>query len=143
MWTAWRRQSSRAPAIPSCAGSLARRARQAAVSLFDPRVFAQAFVDLYQHVQPADGGLAMSFEALASPAIEQTHTTRAPWGFPEVFVISQTALPALLYLPGTQPFRLPIRISAFAISLAALAWWLIESTTQHVRPRGRRAGWPR
>ena len=48
-------------------------------------------------------------------------TARIPWGFAEVFVISQTALPALLYLPGSQPFRLPIRISAFAISLAAFA----------------------
>ena len=45
-----------------------------------------------------------------------------PWGFAEVFIISQTALPALLYLPGTQAFRLPIRFSAFAISLAAFAW---------------------
>ena len=75
----------------------------------------------------------MSFEAFASPAIEQTHTTRAPWGFPELFVISQTALPALLYLPGTQPFRLPIRISAFAISLVALAWWLVTSR-HNIRP---------
>src|SRR6476646_2583003 len=72
----------------------------------------------------------MSFEAIASPAIEQTHTTRAPWGFPEVFVISQTALPALLYLPGTQPFRLPIRVSAFAISLAAFGWWFIENKSR-------------
>ena len=54
-------------------------------------------------------------------------TARIPWGFAELFVISQTALPALLYLPGSQPFRLPIRISAFAISLSAFAWWQIES----------------
>jgi hypothetical protein len=67
------------------------------------------------------------FEAVAAPALGETRTARAPWGFPELFVISQTALPALLYLPGTQPFRLPIRISAFAISLAAFGWWLIES----------------
>ena len=39
-----------------------------------------------------------------------------PWGFAEVFIVSQTALPALLYLPGSQAFRLPIRFSAFAIS---------------------------
>jgi hypothetical protein len=43
-------------------------------------------------------------------------------GFLEWFVISQTALPALLYLPGTQPFRVPIRIAPFAISLLALVW---------------------
>src|SRR5450830_1375440 len=56
-----------------------------------------------------------------------------PWGFAEVFIISQTALPALLYLPGSQAFRLPIRFSAFAISLAAFAWYQIESTTQASR----------
>lgn len=50
----------------------------------------------------------------------------APWGFPEIFVISQTALPALLYLPGTQAFRLPLRFSAFGISLAAFVWWQLQ-----------------
>ena len=62
-----------------------------------------------------------------------------PWGFAEVFVISQTALPALLYLPGSQAFRLPIRFSAFAISLAAFGWYQIESTTQ--APRSQMQGW--
>ncbi len=56
----------------------------------------------------------------------------ARWGFPELFVISQTALPALLYLPGTQAFRLPLRFSAFGISLAAFAWWQLQSQE---RPR--------
>lgn len=44
------------------------------------------------------------------------------WGFAEVFIISQTALPAMLYLPGAQSFRLPLRIAAFGISLSALVW---------------------
>src|SRR5215212_7579569 len=57
----------------------------------------------------------------------------AKWGFAEIFIISQTALPALLYLPGTQAFRLPIRFSAFAISLAAFGWYQIESTSQAPR----------
>jgi hypothetical protein len=48
------------------------------------------------------------------------------WGFAELFAISQTALPAILILPGTQPVRLPIRISAFAISLAAFGWYLLS-----------------
>ena len=55
---------------------------------------------------------------------------RIPWGFAEFFIISQTALPALLFLPGTQVIRLPIRTAAFAISLAAFVWWNIESTVQ-------------
>ena len=51
---------------------------------------------------------------------------KLPWGFAEWFAISQTALPAILILPGTQAFRLPIRISAFGISLAAFAWYVFS-----------------
>jgi hypothetical protein len=50
------------------------------------------------------------------------------WGFLEWFVIAQTALPALLYLPGTQAFRVPIRIAPFAISFVALAWLSTQKT---------------
>jgi hypothetical protein len=47
-----------------------------------------------------------------------------PSGFAEWFVLSQTVLPALVFLPGSQAFRLPIRIGAYAISLYAFAlWW--------------------
>jgi len=60
----------------------------------------------------------------------ETGSAAIPWGFPEFFIISQTALPALLFLPGTRAFRLPIRTAAFAISLAAFVWWLTESTVQ-------------
>ena len=70
-------------------------------------------------------------QAQAVPA-----TGRIKWGFPEIFVISQTALPAMLYLPGSQGFRLALRFSAFAISLAAFVWWQIESD---VRPPAHRA----
>jgi hypothetical protein len=76
---------------------------------------------------------------VATFAAEAAVPARIPWGFAEVFIISQTALPALLYLPGSQPFRLPIRFSAFAISLAAFAWYQIESTTQ--APRSKMQGW--
>lgn len=73
------------------------------------------------------------------PAAATAAGARIPWGFAEVFVISQTALPALLYLPGTQPLRLPIRVSAFAISLAALGWWL-ANPLRHRQPH-RAYGW--
>lgn len=59
---------------------------------------------------------------------------RIPWGFPEVFVISQTALPALLYLPGTQGMRLSLRFSAFAISLAAFGWWQLQADDRRRHP---------
>src|SRR5258708_37760216 len=62
-----------------------------------------------------------------------------PGGSAEIFIISQTALPALLYLPGSQAVRLPIRFSAFAISLAAFAWDQVESTTQ--APRSKMPPW--
>jgi hypothetical protein len=60
--------------------------------------------------------------SMAMPA-----TGRAPWGFAEWFAISQTALPAILIMPGTQAFRLPIRISAFGISLAAFVWYVFNA----------------
>ncbi len=47
------------------------------------------------------------------------------WGFPEFFVVSQTLIPALLYFPGTQPFRLYIRTASFVISFATLLWWAV------------------
>jgi len=48
-----------------------------------------------------------------------------PRGFIEWFVIAQTAIPALLYLPGTQAIRLPVRVGAYAIALVGFAiWWL-------------------
>ena len=62
----------------------------------------------------------------------RTRESKIPWGFAEFFVISQTALPALLYLQGSQNFRLSIRVAAFAISLAAFAWW--QTQPQRVRP---------
>jgi len=55
---------------------------------------------------------------------------KEPWGFAELFAIAQTALPAILILPGTQPMRLPIRASAFLISLAAFAWYLLSPTAK-------------
>jgi hypothetical protein len=69
---------------------------------------------------------ATSVGGLRAAAASVTNRTAAPWGFAEWFIISQTALPALLYLPGTQAMRLPLRFAAFAISLAALAWWQLQ-----------------
>src|SRR4051794_28687869 len=44
-------------------------------------------------------------------------------GFLEFFVIAQIMLPALLYLPGTQPLRVPIRVAPFALSLIGFIVW--------------------
>ena len=60
--------------------------------------------------------------------------TPSPWGFPEWFIIGQMLLPALLYLPGSNAFRLPIRIAPFAISLLGFLYLPVKSanpTTAH------------
>ena len=47
-----------------------------------------------------------------------------PHGFIEWFVVSQTAIPAMLYLPGSQAFRLPLRVGAYGVTLLGfLLWW--------------------
>src|ERR1700752_3108746 len=63
------------------------------------------------------------YEKLESSSVRSAESSLR-WTFLELFVISQTALPALLYLPGTQPLRLPIRMASYAISLSALLWWV-------------------
>jgi len=80
--------------------------------------------------------LAASRVAVATGATAEA--ARIPWGFAEVFVISQTVLPALLYLPGSQAFRLPIRFSAFGISLVAFAWYQLAAPSL---PRTRMQPW--
>lgn len=77
----------------------------------------------------------MTSVAAVSPRVASAAAAqaRAHWGFPEFFVVSQTAIPALLYLPGTQPFRLYIRVASFAISLATLIWWA-SSAGRTLRP---------
>jgi hypothetical protein len=47
-----------------------------------------------------------------------------PNGLAEWFVVAQTLIPALLYVPGAQAFRLPIRVASYAIALVGFAaWW--------------------
>ena len=48
---------------------------------------------------------------------------RVPWGWLEWLVISQTLLPALLFLPGVAGIRTPIRAAAYLA--APLAWLVI------------------
>ena len=47
------------------------------------------------------------------------------WGLAEIFAISQTALPAILFFPGTQFLRPLVRMGTYGISLAFL--WLVFS----------------
>jgi hypothetical protein len=58
-------------------------------------------------------------------AVSSPVQTSTPWGLAEFFIISQTAIPALLYLPGTQPIRFYVRVASFAISIGLLVWWAL------------------
>ena len=49
--------------------------------------------------------------------------SRLRWNFAEWFILSQTFLPALLYLPGAQPIRVIIRVASYGISLLALLYY--------------------
>lgn len=47
-----------------------------------------------------------------------------PNGFAEWFALGLTFLPAILYLPNSQAYRLPARVGAYGISAFAFAlWW--------------------
>jgi hypothetical protein len=64
---------------------------------------------------------------VSSISITPAHSGQVPkrrkrWNFAEWFAVSQTLLPALLYLPGSQPFRVPIRMSCYGITLVALVY---------------------
>lgn len=73
----------------------------------------------------------------ASAPGRATTSTATPWGFAEFFVIAQSALPAILIMPGTQAIRLPIRMSAFLIPLAAFAWWNLNSEARTTPARAQ------
>lgn len=72
----------------------------------------------------------MTTHAVAAPTLRLMPAAAAvpPWGLAELFIVSQTAIPALLYLPGTQGIRLYVRVASFAISLAFFAWWAFGET---------------
>jgi hypothetical protein len=57
------------------------------------------------------------------------------WGWLEWFMVAQTALPALMFIPGLSVVRAPSRIAAFSIAL--VAWGAIVA--RGTRPRPGRA----
>jgi hypothetical protein len=63
---------------------------------------------------------------LPSPPVMRPHSRGAGWlpsGLAEWFAVSQTLLPALMFMPGSQAIRLPLRVGAYGISLFVFAWW--------------------
>jgi hypothetical protein len=57
------------------------------------------------------------------------------WGWLEWFMVAQTALPALMFIPGLSVVRTPSRIAAFSISL--VAWVVVWSRGRRTRPGPR------
>jgi hypothetical protein len=49
-----------------------------------------------------------------------------PTGFAEWFAIGLTFLPAILYLPNSQAYRLPARVGAYGISIYAFTMWWFD-----------------
>ena len=76
----------------------------------------------------ADGGTAA-----AAPAVSLDDERLLPTGPLEWFAVAQTAIPGLLYLPGMQAFRAPIRIGVYAIALVGFWIWWISGDKRRVR----------
>src|SRR5437660_8661414 len=85
-------------------------------------------------VAPEDAGL---FDDIGGEAGEGGQARTPGWlpsGLVEWFAVGQTLLPALLFIPGSQPYRLPIRTGAYAVSLLAFAlWWFGRGGRQRGR----------
>jgi hypothetical protein len=62
--------------------------------------------------------------AVVEPDFDLDKESLKPNGLAEWFALGLTLLPALLFIPGSQPYRLPLRVGAYAISLYAFTlWW--------------------
>jgi hypothetical protein len=74
-------------------------------------------------------GSAPVTPSIANPTVSR----QSGWGLPEWLAVTQVGGPALLYLPGSQAFRAPLRVGIFGLSLMGLVWCLrrSRSTTVH------------
>lgn len=82
---------------------------------------------------PAEPGAA------TREAIDDPSDRWWPSGFAEWFAIGLTLLPALMYLPGSQVYRLPARAGAYCISLVAFGlWWFNRGGRRIVRHSAER-----
>jgi hypothetical protein len=67
------------------------------------------------------------------------HESLRPRGFAEWFALGLTLLPALLFVPGSQAYRLPLRVGAYAISLYAFViWWFDRGGRKEGKHPGER-----
>ena len=84
-------------------------------------------IDAWRDVEVSDTAGPAEIREIFDRAIgDQSldHESLIPNGMAEWFVVAQTLIPALLYVPGAQTFRLPIRVASYTIALIGLAiWW--------------------
>src|SRR5438552_16581731 len=66
------------------------------------------------------------------PIVAAQATQPDRWGFLELFIFAQILLPALMYLPGSQALRVPIRVAPFALSLIGFVF-LLSGRQRHLR----------
>src|SRR5262245_39826129 len=75
--------------------------------------------DWYRQAQPVE-----QIDDASESGDDLDKESLRPTGFAEWFALGLTLLPALLFLPGSQAYRLPLRVGAYAISLYAFViWW--------------------
>jgi hypothetical protein len=80
--------------------------------------------DQDEFVYEAPAEVALGDDPGDDNAYDLDNESLLPSGFMEWFVVSQTAIPAMLYLPGSQAYRLPLRIGAYAAALVGFGlWW--------------------
>ena len=63
---------------------------------------------------------------------ESTEPRPSRWALPECFAVAQVAGPRVLFLPGSQAFRAPLRVGVFALSLVGLLWTLRRARSSKV-----------
>src|SRR6185436_5856002 len=84
-------------------------------------------IDAWGEIEVSDTADPAEIREIFDRAIGDTSLDREsliPNGLAEWFVVAQTLIPALLYVPGAQAFRLPIRVASYGIALAGLGiWW--------------------
>jgi hypothetical protein len=70
-----------------------------------------------------------------APKAPAGRTAMPKWGWLEWFMVAQTALPALMFIPGLSVVRTPSRIAAFSIAL--VAWGVVWARGVRNRPGPR------
>src|SRR5512135_439622 len=95
---------------------------------------------------PGRGSVMVRPRASAIPGMDPTSLQLTPtrldsprrrtasWGLPEWFVVAQVVGPALLFLPGTQRFRVVLRMGVFGLSLLGLVLGMLRPRVARGHP---------